>query len=1096
MSQTNGDAKRVVCILDSTSAAAGTGAGIALGGYTNGTSSTINDFGIIQGIKENSTAGDYASAMLFSTRANGANPAEQMRITSGGLLSVGGNSTFAQVNIQSSVSGKYLYMDDGTNAAWDLRAESAATSVIQTPGTGWSSWAAMDLRANYFKFKPNNSEIMRVVSTGVGIATTNPSATLQVGSVTDSSTTAASLVHLTSATASSTVNGFSTLKLDYKSGHAPSTVGAQIMFTQGYHSGNQDYTAPVGSIRGWKTGASDNYGGGLQFLYQPDSGSLGLLVGMTLEGSGNVGIGTDNPAQLLEVGNDGNTDYALIGPTKIGGGMGHGNFAGFSHRDMGGTGNYALLQAAGGGTFLNAASSQTIYFGVNNVYTMFMTNAGLTINNNYNLYLGTTGNNTGLLRFYNNNSTAYYLDWKSTGVRAYQFLGSSSSADYETSFSNASTGGHNLNVEGIFRVKNEAGNTNRFTVSASGVVQWGSSAAHGTLTWDTDKAVIGGIGTNNLSLVAEGTEVVNSTSSTWDFKKEAKFPNNVGLFFRNAANSSTLGLKADTGDRITFRTGGTWDQMILDGNGSLTLAGLLGVNVAADSGDALTIKSTADGTNVLSMKDSAGDAMFNIRQSSNDCLIRAYKDGGSQKVQIHTDGDSYFIGGSIGIGDTAPGTQLDVQQTAGDNTYPLKIRGNIDNDGGFTGITFGYEGDTRSYEKARIMVEGTTGNVQPNMHFLLQSQANSTSATKGDSKLTILNGGSVGIGTNAPTQQLVVAKSNSGGIGGSIRIDNSAGGAADKMQLIFSSFGNSYHRAMIQSTVESSSPYAGTLEFYTGITSGTFTEKMRVDHNGYVGIGTNAPSSLLHVTGDLGNSAFLAYFYNSGTQSEDNGLNVQIASSGSSAQALRVNTGGDSNAFIVAGDGQVGVGFTPSSFGQKFNVNGNTYLSGSVGIGDSTPSYKLDVSGTGRFTNDVTIAGNVGINGTTPSSSYGLQVGGNALVSGSFSASSKSFLIDHPTKENKKLEYGCLEGPEFGVYHRGRVQSTTISLPDYWTGLVREETITVQLTPKGSFQHLYVVSQSLTEIVIGAADGETIDCFYTIYGERADIDRLEVEKEV
>ena len=64
----------------------------------------------------------------------------------------------------------------------------------------------------------------------------------------------------------------------------------------------------------------------------------------------------------------------------------------------------------------------------------------------------------------------------------------------------------------------------------SGVVQWGSTATHGTLTWDTDKAVIGGIGTNNLSLVAEGTEVVNSTSSTWDFKKEARFPNNTGLY--------------------------------------------------------------------------------------------------------------------------------------------------------------------------------------------------------------------------------------------------------------------------------------------------------------------------------------------------------------------------------------------------------------------------------------------------------------------------------------------------------------------------------------------------------------------------------------
>ena len=132
----------------------------------------------------------------------------------------------------------------------------------------------------------------------------------------------------------------------------------------------------------------------------------------------------------------------------------------------------------------------------------------------------------------------------------------------------------------------------------------------------------------------------------------------------------------------------------------------------------------------------------------------------------------------------------------------------------------------------------------------------------------------------------------------------------------------------------------------------------------------------------------------------------------------------------------------------------------------------------------------------SPSSSYGLQVGGNAQVAGSFSASSKSFLIDHPTKENKKLEHGCLEGPEFGVYYRGRAQSNTITLPDYWTGLARGDSITVQLTPKGSFHHLYVVSQSLTEIVIGAADGETIDCFYTIYAERADIDSLVVEKEV
>ena len=105
----------------------------------------------------------------------------------------------------------------------------------------------------------------------------------------------------------------------------------------------------------------------------------------------------------------------------------------------------------------------------------------------------------------------------------------------------------------------------------------------------------------------------------------------------------------------------------------------------------------------------------------------------------------------------------------------------------------------------------------------------------------------------------------------------------------------------------------------------------------------------------------------------------------------------------------------------------------------------------------------------------------------------KNFEIEHPTKEKMMLVHSSLEGPEAGVYHRGRVQSDTITMPDYWSGLVREDTITVQLTPNGSFQHLYVVSTSLTEIKIGAAEGETIDCYYIIYGERADVAPLVVE---
>ena len=125
--------------------------------------------------------------------------------------------------------------------------------------------------------------------------------------------------------------------------------------------------------------------------------------------------------------------------------------------------------------------------------------------------------------------------------------------------------------------------------------------------------------------------------------------------------------------------------------------------------------------------------------------------------------------------------------------------------------------------------------------------------------------------------------------------------------------------------------------------------------------------------------------------------------------------------------------------------------------------------------------GNVGI-GTSPS---------NALdVAGHFSATTKAFLIDHPTKENKKLQYGSLEGPENGVYVRGTTNEETIELPEYWSELVHDESITVVLTPIGKKQDLFIIKKSNKLIKIGGVEG-SYD--YVVYGERKDIDRLEVE---
>jgi hypothetical protein len=123
----------------------------------------------------------------------------------------------------------------------------------------------------------------------------------------------------------------------------------------------------------------------------------------------------------------------------------------------------------------------------------------------------------------------------------------------------------------------------------------------------------------------------------------------------------------------------------------------------------------------------------------------------------------------------------------------------------------------------------------------------------------------------------------------------------------------------------------------------------------------------------------------------------------------------------------------------------------------------------------------------------GIGVGGNVYVGGSLVAVSKSFLIDHPTKEGMQLQYGSLEGPENGVYIRGRLtNATVINLPDYWTGLVADSTITAILTPIGRYQDLWIQDISNNRVVVGSTSN-TIDCFYTVYGERKDIGKLRVE---
>ncbi len=123
------------------------------------------------------------------------------------------------------------------------------------------------------------------------------------------------------------------------------------------------------------------------------------------------------------------------------------------------------------------------------------------------------------------------------------------------------------------------------------------------------------------------------------------------------------------------------------------------------------------------------------------------------------------------------------------------------------------------------------------------------------------------------------------------------------------------------------------------------------------------------------------------------------------------------------------------------------------------------------------------------------RVNGHASWASSIVGTTKLFDIKHPIKENHRLAHGCLEGPEVAVYVRGRTTESVIELPEYWTGLVDEESITVNITPIGN-KKVWVEEINNNKIFVGYDKyDKNVEYFYTVLGERKDVNKLIIEYE-
>lgn len=97
-----------------------------------------------------------------------------------------------------------------------------------------------------------------------------------------------------------------------------------------------------------------------------------------------------------------------------------------------------------------------------------------------------------------------------------------------------------------------------------------------------------------------------------------------------------------------------------------------------------------------------------------------------------------------------------------------------------------------------------------------------------------------------------------------------------------------------------------------------------------------------------------------------------------------------------------------------------------------------------------------------------------------------AFDIPHVKNKTKRIRHLVAEGPEPGIYIRGKLtNSNIIELPEYWDGLVDLETITVTLTQIGYSQDLIVDRIEWGKnIIIRSGVGANINCFYEVWAAR------------
>jgi len=445
-----------------------------------------------------------------------------------------------------------------------------------------------------------------------------------------------------------------------------------------------------------------------------------------------------------------------------------------------------------------------------------------------------------------------------------------------------------------------------FAITQFSYAQWNSIGGY-TYTTTTDNV---GIGT---STPGAKLDVVGSVRSQGLFSATNTFFVNNGYAGINN-NQTTYGFQLSAGS--------TNGNMKVDGN--IYTDGNIGIGTTSpgallhlsSGGPSLLLDANSQGTDlkrtyIATSEVNAGDFVIGARNDNNTVK--------SRNLYITNSGN-------VGIGTTSPGTKLEVN--GGGNIIKVyNNAGEYNNSDILVQNIYGTGSSEVSLTaSANQMLIGAQGQTIGDYGGYL----NVTSAhpmkflTNNNERMRIDGSGNVGIGTTSPTVNKLQVTGNTDGLG--VAFENTGTGG-----LIWD----------IQSTAGSSGYGQGKLAFNLE-SSGSAGNKMVIQSNGNVGIGTTSPGSLLDLY-HTGTGAILRVGgYATGT-SNDAGIDLYAVNGSSVPTYARIGLG--------VNTGSVG---SETGYLDFSTINGGTLsekmrilANGNVGIGTTSPISTLYVKGAG-----------------------------------------------------------------------------------------------------------------------------------------------------